>query len=623
MCGIAGLLNHDPGAPADGTLTDRMRELLAHRGPDGFGTYRAGPVALAHRRLAVIDVEGGVQPLLADDRPVAMVYNGEVYNFRELRKELAEAGHAFHTDCDTEVVLAAYLQWGSDFARRLNGMFALAIWDGGRNRLLLARDRLGIKPLYLLESPRRFAFASEIKALRALPEFDSTWDEQSIHDYFHFRYVPGPRTAYRAVRQVPPGCLVILENGTAREERYWELRPGHATSGDEALAALEAGLQDAVALRTVSDVPIGAFLSGGIDSGLVVAFMSEALGSGVNTFTVFDPQVPRYDERALARKVADRYHTHHRELVVASESRQLLPDIAPTFDQPFADSGAFPNLVVCREGRRLVTVALSGLGGDELAAGYTRYAGAQLGARLTWVPRGPARWLAHLADRLPEDRGLAANRIKRFSRLLGLDPVSLYTGLLGTAMPAGDDVFRREFAERVDRQSPLRSIAAHFERADELGLDSVNRLLYTDLLTYIPDDLLVLADRTSMRVGLEVRVPFLDHRLVEAALAMPGRDKLRGRRLKQNLRQLARRRLPPELIDAPKRGFSVPMAEWLRGPLAAEMTRAVDEIAPATGVLERSALRRAWEAHQAGRANHEELLWSTLMFSLWAEGAGG
>ncbi len=616
MCGIVGIWNRD-GAPVDAGLLERLRDRLAHRGPDGAGLHLDDGLGLGHRRLAVLDPRAGVQPMHSPDGQAVIVYNGEVYNYRELRKELGALGHRFGTDCDTEVVLAAYREWGLESLRRLNGMFAFAIWDATAQRLVLARDRLGIKPLFVHEHAGGLAFASEPKALLGLPGLDTSWDEQALHDYFHFLYVPSPRTAWRAIRQLEPGSLLVADEHGVRRERYWELEPDPASAG--ALDELEALLRDAVSLRTVSDVPLGAFLSGGIDSGLVVAYLADALGPGVNTFTVFDPEVPYYDERKRARLVAERFETIHRELVAASEVESLAALIPTTFDQPFADSGALPNLVVCREGRRFVTVALSGLGGDEISGGYVRYLGASIGPALRWVPPWAGRALAAVLDRLPEGAGLAADRVKRFARLTGLEEAALYAGLVGAGGRLPRSLLADDFARRVDRGAPVARIERLLARGAELGLDRLNRLLYADLHSYLVDDLLPLADRTSMRVGLEVRVPFLDHRVVSRALAIPGREKVRGRRLKLPLRTLAARHLPAEVLTGPKRGFSVPMAAWLRGPLHDEMDRVVVEVAPATGVLDRDALRQAWRAHASGRASHESILWATLVFARWAE----
>ena len=619
MCGIAGYLNLDPQQPVDPTIVERMRDRIAHRGPDGEGLFASGPVGLGHRRLSVIDLEGGRQPMLSADGSKAIVYNGEVYNFRELRSELSRRGRTFRTRSDTEVVLAMYEEHGCDFAARLDGMFAIAIWDEERSRLVLVRDRLGIKPLYVHETHERLAFASEIKALLEVPKIDTSWDRQALHDYFHFLYVPSPRTAYRSIRQLPPGTVLVAENREVREERFWELEPGELSTSSDSLGDLTHLLQESVAARMVADVPVGCFLSGGIDSGMVAAFMSRANPDPVRSFTVFDPEIPFYDERERARLVAERYGTDHRELVAATEVEALSDLVVPTFDEPFADSGALPNLIVCREGRKHVTVALSGLGGDEIGGGYSRYLGMQVNRALGRVPRLISRLLGRAVDLLPEGRGLALDRAKRFARLLGLEEAEAYTRLVSSGLRLRRPVIAEQLRSDVDPSSPLEEIGACLERARALGCDPLNRLLYTDLVTYVPNDLLVLADRTSMRAGLEVRVPFLDHRLVERALAIPGGEKIRGSELKAGLRRLAGSWLPAEVVTGPKRGFSVPMADWLRGPLRDAMTRAVEVTAPETGLLDRDALREAWRAHAGGNENHEEILWATLVFARWAE----
>ncbi len=619
MCGIAGFLERDPAAPADAALAKRMGDALVHRGPDGEGFHVAGPVALAHRRLSIIDLAGGAQPMHARAGEASIVYNGEVYNFRELRAELKAAGMGFETDSDTEVVLAAYLHFGNDFVQHLNGMFACAIWDARQRRLVLARDRFGIKPLYIAETADRWAFASEIKGLLEVPGVDREWNHQALHDYFHMGYTPGEATAYRGIRQLGPGKLAVIEGGALREETYWELAPAPSLGASQDIESFEALLQDAVRMRMVADVPLGAFLSGGVDSGLVVAYMSQASEGPVNSFTVYDPNVPYYDERTPAAEVAARYSTQHRELAAAADVDALIGRIVPTFDEPFADSGAFPNLVVCREGRKLVTVALSGLGGDELSGGYVRYRGMEWLRALGFLPAGFSRPLSFLADRLGEGQGLAGNRIKRLARLVGRDPASAYARMVGIVGRLDTPPLAAAFLRDVDPESAQRRIAQRFDRAKEMGLDRVNQLLYTDLTTYVPDDLLRLADRTSMAESLEVRVPFLDDRLAERALAIPAAQKVNRRELKILLRSLARTQLPASVVDGAKRGFSVPMAEWLRGPLAAVTDRAVREVGPATGVLDRDALVAAWDEHRSGTANHEETLWASLMFSMWAE----
>ena len=621
MCGVVGIYHHRTERIVDRTVVEKMRDRLEHRGPDDQGLYAEGAIALGHRRLSILDLEGGHQPLYSDDRKRVIVYNGEVYNFESLRAELEKRGRRFKTTCDTEVVLAMYEEYGTSFVEHLNGMFALAIWDSERERLVLARDRMGIKPLYIHEDEDGLSFASEIKALLVRPGIDTSWDEQGLHDYFQLLYVPSPRTAYASIRQLPPATVLIADAEGVSERKYWNLRADDAMPTHEAIERFTALLADSVDLRTVADVPVGAFLSGGIDSGLIVAFMSRALSEPVRSFTVFDPDAPFYDEREIARLVADRYGTQHEELPATVDAVSLLDEIIPTFDQPFADSGAFPNLTVCRAARSRVKVALSGLGGDEQSAGYVRYLGMNLSRKLEGVPRFIGSMARGLTDLLPEGSGLVFDRAKRFARLVGLSEADAYAAMLSAGGRLGASVLTDEFCSRVDRSSAVDHIGRHLRTAADLGLDPVNRLLYTDMHTYIADDLLPLADRTSMHVGLEVRVPFLDHRLSSHALSIPGSEKVRGRQLKALLKGIARAHLPPEVTQAPKKGFGIPMDDWLRGPLATAMTEAVEHSGPETGILERSTLRRAWEDHQSGRANHEEILWAALVFSRWARQA--
>jgi asparagine synthase (glutamine-hydrolysing) len=619
MCGIAGILELGGRAVAP-ELLQKMGAALAHRGPDAAGSYADGAVGLVHTRLSIIDLESGAQPLLSSDGACALVYNGEVYNFRALRAELERLGCAFRTNSDTEVILLGYQVLGAAVVERLEGMFAFALWDGLRQRLLLARDRLGIKPLYLYQDGQRIAFASEVKALLRLPFVDRSWDEQALHDYFAFRYIPAGKSAYRAVRELAPGTLASVERGVLTERRYWTLRPAPLAAAD-AVAALPEVLARAVEAQTVADVEIGAFLSGGIDSGLVVANLARN-GRTVSTCTVYDPDVPFYDERAQARRIAERFGTQHREIPARTDIATVWQKVPAIFDEPFADSMAVPHLVVSHAMRTQAKVALSGLGGDELFGGYPRYLGFALGRRVPVLPQLLRRSLAALVAPIPDrSSGLAVDWLKRFARLIGSRESELYTGLVTSAGQLTRPILTPQFRARVDAAAPLAQIEVQFAAARELGLDAVNTALYTDLSTFLVGDLLRCADRTSMAAGLEVRVPFLHTELVELALAIPGSLKVRRGRLKWLLREVARDILSHEIAAAPKRGFSVPMAEWLRGPLAPFVEEAVEKHAPATGILDRAALRTLWNTHRARRESHEATLWSVLVFSLWATGA--
>ncbi len=619
MCGIAGFLELSDGAIADPSLAIRMREAVRHRGPDDAGVYTAGPIALAHRRLSIIDLDQGHQPILSKDGTVALVFNGEIYNYRDLRSELCKRGHVFRTQSDTEVILHAYREFGPSFPVHLRGMFAIALWDSRSHKLMLVRDRLGIKPLFYTESRARIGFASEIKSLFELPQVDKEHDKQAIYDYFSFLYVPGPRTIYRHIRQVPPATSLIIDSSGIREERFWALDSCGNLRGQRALEAIDQALDDAVQSHLVADVPIGAFLSGGIDSGLIVASMARHSDRPIDTFTVYDPSSPRYDERVPARAVAQTFSTNHHELPAATNLRDDVGLVPNCFDEPFADSGAIANLVVCRSTAAHVKVALSGLGGDEISAGYVRYAGARLAEQMSFVPRTFTRLVSSAFRHLPAGRGLALHRLRRFADALGLEAGEAYARFATTGAFARPSIFSSPFLDQIQQDAPLQLISELVQRAGDLGHDPVNRLLFTDLMTYIPGDLLPLADRTSMRFGLEVRVPFLDHKLVETAMCISGDEKITLGRLKLLLRRLAKGKLPNIVTRGPKRGFSVPMDRWLRHTLRDALQHAITDIAPQTGIFSQLELERIFASHEARRENHEDVLWALLVFCRWLE----
>lgn len=614
MCGIVGLW-HARVTGDERALLARASASLRHRGPDDDGVWfspEAG-LGLAHRRLSILDLTPtGAQPMSNEDGSVRIVHNGEVYNFAELRERLRGRYH-FRSSGDTEVVLRLYEDKGVDCTTELEGMFAFAVYDAARRRLLLARDRAGIKPLYYSAAPGRFAFASEPKALLALPWVSRAVDAVAVAQYLNLGYVPAPRTVFADVRQLPPGHRLVLEDGDARVERYWSLRPEPDTRrGTERDWAdgLDEVLRRAVRRQMVSDVPLGAFLSGGLDSSLVVALM-QATGAAVRTFAIGFEGMGDYDERPWARRVAQRFGTKHEEFVVAPRAADDLPEILRHFDQPFADSSAVPLYYLARLTRRHVTVALSGTGGDELFGGYRRYASHRLSGVARRLPRWTVQAARAVADRLPASRrsrvGEALLLARRLARTVDLAPDEEYRRLMTVAdaalmrtPPVGDAI---DVLGSILRASPVQ--------------DVVSRRQFADFHTYLPDDLLVKEDRMTMAAGLESRVPLLDDDVVAFTARMPAALKVRRLTTKYLLKQVAERYLPREVVHRAKHGFAVPVSEWLRGPLHA---LAGDTLLPTgSGWFEGKAVEQLWKEHQAG-ADHGAALYALLVFELWHRG---
>jgi asparagine synthase (glutamine-hydrolysing) len=614
MCGICGIATRAPGGP-DPAALQAMSARLVHRGPDGAGQAVHGPVALAARRLAIIDVEHGDQPLANEDGTVTVVHNGEIYNHRELRAELERAGHAFRTRSDTEVLAHLYEEHGAGFAARLRGMFAIAVWDARRGRVILARDPFGIKPLFHAHLGDTFSFASELTALAAQPGFPRTLDPDALEAYLAFNSIPGPLSVLRAARKLPPGHTLTWEaaSGATRIERYARPAPvaAHAVRREraEALAGeLRIRLRDSVRAHLIADVPVGVLLSGGIDSSALTALAAGESVEAVRTFSIgFEER--SFDELAQARLVAERYGTDHHELVLRPDAVELLPRIAAALDEPLGDSSALPTYLVAELAARHVKVVLSGEGGDELFGGYETYVADLLAARAG----GAARALSPLVERLPSGNGRVPldYKLKRFARAAHLPPLEAHHGWKEIF---GPDARRRLLG--VDAADPLAPLRARW--AETTGAEPLARLQDLDLGLYLVDDLLVKTDRMSMAHSLEARVPFLDPVVAELALALPTRLKVRGLAKKRLLRQAVAPLLPPTLVKAPKRGFSIPAAAWLRGPLV-PLAR---EVLAAQTVVDTAAALAALDVHVAGREDLSRPLWGLLVLGLWHERAG-
>ncbi|MGE0456256.1 MAG: asparagine synthase (glutamine-hydrolyzing) [Vicinamibacteria bacterium] len=611
MCGIAGLVEA-PGRSPDRGVLEAMGGALRHRGPDDGTVESWGRAGFAFRRLSIIDVAGGRQPIANEDETCRIVLNGEIYNHLDLRADLERRGHRFRTRSDVEAVLHGYEEWGDEVVTRLRGMFAFAIWDERQQRLLLARDRLGKKPLVYRESGGRLAFASELQGLLADPSLERRPDLEAIHHYLTYQYVPAPWTAFEGVRKLPPAHRLVFENGAGRVERYWSLapRPESGLDLEQAAAEVRRLLRDAVKVRLMSEVPLGAFLSGGVDSSAVVALMSEF--GRVKTFSIGFEEA-EFDELRYARLVAERYGTDHHELVVRPDAAEVLPRLVEHFGEPFADSSAIPTYYVAKLAREHVTVALNGDGGDELFAGYDRYRALGVYERLSRVPAGRSLGLA-LASL--GGSGLPS-RARRLLEAIAADPEESYARTISYFAPEAKlALYRPELRERLAATDSHAVLREHFRAWN--GRDLVARTLHADTLTYLPGDLLAKVDIATMAVSLEGRSPLLDHPLVELAGSLPSHLKLAGRQGKRVLRRAVEDLLPPAILTRPKMGFGVPIARWLRAELRPLAEDALLASGAATRELfEPAAIARIWREHQSGARDRSPQLWALLCLELW------
>jgi asparagine synthase (glutamine-hydrolysing) len=621
MCGIVGMVNLD-GRAADASLLGRMNEAIHHRGPDEDGYYLKENVGLAMRRLAIIDLRGGQQPIANEDRTAWIVFNGEIYNYRELKAELEKRGHRFRTDCDTEAIVHAYEEFGSDCPKHLRGMFAFAIWDERRQELFVARDRVGKKPLLYSKTGDAFVFGSEFSALLLHPSVSREVDRGAIHDYLTFMCVPAPLTAYRDIRKLEPGhSLTLSASGEIKTERYWQpdfskkLKISEEEAGERALELL----REAVRVRLMSEVPLGAFLSGGIDSSAVVALMAEESSTPVKTFSIgFEEQ--DFSELHHARRVAERVGAEHHEFVVRPDALEVLPTLVEHYGEPYADSSAIPTYYVARETRRHVTVALNGDGGDECFAGYERYAAMSLSERYRRLPgvlrEGVIRQAVGLLPSSELKRGRVRS-LKRFLNAASLPPVERYTRWMSVFdVDAKDELYSEEFRRETEGRDVRRWLAPWFARANGAGV--VDATLLTDTMTYLPNDLLVKVDIASMAVSLEARSPFLDHHVIEFAASLPERLKLRGLTTKYILKKTLAKLLPQENLKRSKMGFGVPVGHWFRGEMQGFLREhLLSEKSARRGLFRPEAVRQLVELHTRGERDYTHQLWTLLMLELW------
>lgn len=632
MCGITGAVWTAESAAIEPDVLDRMTDVLIHRGPDGRGIYtstvrrlppRSGAigVALGHRRLSIIDRAGGAQPLANEDETVWLVYNGEIYNFTELRRRLEGSGHRFHGHSDSEVLVHLYEDEGLDFLRHLNGMFALALWDASSRQLVLARDRLGKKPLVYRHEPDRLLFASELKSLLQVPGIPRQLDPAALDSYLTYQYVPHPATIFSGICKLPPAHYAVWRDGELQVGCYWapDFDVQTPRPRRQYVAEVKELLTDAVRLRLQSDVPLGAFLSGGVDSSIVVALMQRLTKERVKTFSIGFP-VAEYDESGYARQVAEHLGTDHHEFRVDPDGVEALERLVWFYDEPLADSSAIPTYYVSQLTRQHVTVALSGDGGDELFAGYTRYQAVRLGSWFDRLPQALRKLAAaEFWQSLPANAGQRTLR-RRFKRLvaaLGQSPARRYldwVGIFGEAARA--ELYSDTLLAALPDRDPAEFLLRAFDRARRR--DEVTAASLADLVTYLPCDLLTKVDIASMANSLECRQPFLDYRLVELAAAMPIGLKLRGFRGKRILREAFGDLLPPAVFRRRKMGFGVPLEHWFRDELR-DFTRDI-LLGPAClqrGYFRPETVRKLVDDHQSGRFDHSYRLWALLVLELW------
>ncbi len=612
MCGIAGVMNKAPLEPSAERLVRHMCDRLEHRGPDDEGFYTEGPVSLGMRRLSVIDIVGGHQPVTNEDQSVWAVFNGEIYNFQELRDRLSSAGHSFTSRSDSETIVHAYEEYGLDFPRHLSGMFAIALWDARRERLVLVRDRFGKKPLFYADTTPALVFGSELKALLCHPHVEREIDPEGLDQYLALGYVSAPNTILRGVRKLRPAHVLVVEDGALHERPYWSLEPrsvgrAPATSKKEAADELEQHLSRAVERRLVADVPVGAFLSAGLDSSVVVALMARLTNGPVHTFTIGLDE-PGMNEAPFAERTAAGLRTHHTTLVVQPDFEKDLPRIIWGMDEPQADSSCIPTYYVSRLAREHVTVSLTGDGGDEIFAGYTRYAIADTEQRFDRLP-GPVRTAAGAASRLlptgVRGKGLL-NRIslpwpERYASGVTIFSAEQRRRLYNTTWPA---------TLTEDRIAPLVRSREH--------ADPISALQWTDIHSYLADDILAKVDRMSMINSLETRCPLLDHEVAEFAFRQPIAAWYAGGTGKLLFREVARRLVPPELLARPKSGFGIPLARWLRGPLRPLLYDVLSGAQRQRGWFRSGQVDHMVRAHERGWVDHSQRLWSLLCLELWA-----
>ncbi len=620
MCGIAGIYNYGAGEPVDISTLRRMTDALIHRGPDDEGYYVEGPVGLGHRRLSIIDIAGGRQPIFNEDGTVAIVFNGEIYNYVELRRLVEDRGHILKTKSDTEAIVHLYEDFGEDCVSMLRGMFAFALWDARARKLVLARDRVGKKPLYYADFGGCFTFGSELKAVIENARAPRVIDAQAVADYFSFQYIPAPKTVFRHIRKLRAGHYLTVTPRSITDREYWDLDFSHpeTRSEKEWSALLLETFQESVGLRLVGEAPLGAFLSSGVDSSAVAAMMSRVAEGPVVTASVgFKGE--KHGETPDARAFAERIGAEHHELIVEADAASVIEKLAWHYDEPFADSSAIPAYYVSQAARRFVTVALSGDGGDEHFIGYRRYVFDAIENRVrNFAPEALRRPLFGALGAVYPKADWAPRFLRARVTLknLSLDPAAAYyNSVYGAMARERDDLLGREARAELNGYDPFEVFLEHYNRP---GIaDPLARAQYVDIKTYLTDDILTKVDRASMAVSLEVRCPLLDHRLMALAARIPSNLKLRGREGKYIFKRAMSAILPPEVLSRPKRGFVAPVAGWLRRDLREFASDVLFDGGANDGWIDREAIARLWKDHQSRARDYSRPIWAALMFNLW------
>jgi len=626
MCGITGIYY---SGKADQQLLSadiaKMTTCLAHRGPDDCGYYVDDHVALGHRRLSIIDLKTGHQPMFSEDGKTCVVFNGEIYNFAPIRAELISKGHRFSSNSDTETIIHAYEEWGDTSVQRLRGMFAFAVWDSRNRALFIARDRLGKKPLFYAEYDGKFVFASEMKSILIDPRFDRSMDDEGLSSYFLFSYIPAPLTVFNNIKKLMPGHTLTVRDGQVITKEYWDVffEPDRRKSEQDFIAGFMELLQESVDIRLISDVPLGAFLSGGIDSSTLVALMTRGSLDPVKTFTIgFGGNTGGFDdERQYARLVADQYKTDHREYEVLPRVEDVLNTIVASFDEPFADDSTVPSYYVCKTARENVTVALSGLGGDETFAGYERYLGFYLSRFFNRIPAVIRNGIiTPLVNGLPESSSghYRVNHLKRFVRSSSGDAGQQYLGFVSKLNAR----YRRSFFADSGKRMAGALDAAEKRFLDVFNADNaedpLNKVFYCDIKTYLPEDILACTDRMSMCNSLEVRAPFIDHKMVEFCAAIPPEMKMKWFQKKYLLKKGASHLLPKPVLNHRKQGFVGPMTKWLQTDLK-ELTlgKLSKENLDKHGMFDQKTVRTVLDDHYSRKEINDTLIWSLLIFQTW------
>jgi len=619
MCGICGVTYFDRERNVSELEVKGMCDVIRHRGPDDQGWITKGNYGIGMRRLSIIDLFTGRQPISNEDGSIWIVFNGEIYNHMELRDELVKKGHTFQTKCDTEAIVHAYEEYGEDCPKKLNGMFGFAILDQKKQTLFLARDRLGIKPLYYYHDSGKFAFGSELKSILQVENIPREVDKRALDIFLTFEYIPSPYSIFEGIRKLPPGHSLTLKDGRITIKEYWDLRfDEKETPEDDLCEQLLDLFQDAVKIRLMSDVPLGAFLSGGIDSSAIVAMMSRVMDRPVKTFSIAFKE-DTYNESPYAQQIANRFNTEHHVEVIEPNALELTEKLVGFLDEPFGDFSIFPTYLVSKMARKHVTVSLSGDGGDELFAGYDTYIANKAGRAYERLP-GLLRGAMHpILNRIPpteKKKGLI-NRAKRFVEGMQLPPDLEHTRWMIFLQEAEKSkLYSDDLQDVLNGSDSFEFIRSYFNRVNTT--DPLNRQLYVDIKSYLVDDILVKVDRMSMATSLETRVPFLDHRFVEFTATIPSRLKLQGKSTKYLLKKAMQGILPPEILNRGKEGFSIPIKNWLKTDLKSLMLEVLEpQKIKREGFFNANYVEQLKKEHLSGKKNHSHRLWSMMVFGIW------